>query len=333
MTGSRTGSWALTALATAALWGAQARPAAQGPTPPAPPAPPLVAAQKALPWAFPLAAPGVQREDDGQAKRLEGSSKSYTVPAINDPFAPPDWFPEEHPQMPPIVANGRRPDVRACAQCHLPTGLGHPESANLAALSSEYIVQQMIEFKDGRRKNAPIMSIIAKGMTDADFKASGDYFAKLPLKPWTRIEEASTVPKTWVGPGNMRFVSKEGGTEPIGQRIIELPENAEHAELRDPHSPFMAYVPVGSIKTGERLVNTGANKTVRCTLCHGADLRGLGPAPGIAARSPIYIVRQLYSFQHGLREGVWSGLMKEAVAKLTPEDMVAIAAYTASRQP
>jgi len=57
------------------------------------------------------------------------------------------------------------------------------------------------------------------------------------------------VPKTFVGAGNMRFASKESGMEPIGQRIIELPENAEHAELRDPHSSFMAYVPVGSMPT------------------------------------------------------------------------------------
>ena len=30
---------------------------------------------------------------------------------------------------------------------------------------------------------------------------------------------------------------------------------------------------------------------------------------------------------------MWSQLMKEAVAKLTAEDMVAIAAYTSSRKP
>jgi cytochrome c553 len=132
----------------------------------------------------------------------------------------------------------------------------------------------------------------------------------------------------------MRFVKVGGGTEPIGQRVIELPEDAEGAELRDPHSSFMAYVPPGSIKRGEALVTTGGgDRTVRCTACHGADLKGMGPVPGLAGRSPIYVVRQLYSFQHGLREGLWSPLMKEAVARLTVEDMVAIAAYTASRTP
>jgi cytochrome c553 len=323
----------LAAALLAALVAAPALTDAQAPAPAGPPASAMVMAQKTLPWAFNLAAPGQVREDDGKVKTLEGSAKEFTVPQINDPFAPPDWYPDEHPPMPPIVATGRRPDVRACAQCHMPHGLGHPESSGLAALPASYIRQQMEEFKDGSRKNSGIMTVIAKGLTEAELNASADYFASLPMKQWTRIVEADTVPKTYVGPGNMRFVSKEGGMEPIAGRIIELPENAEHAELRDPHSSFMAYVPPGSIKRGQQLVETGANKTVRCTLCHGAQLKGMGPVPSLAARSPIYIVRQLYSFQHGLRDGLWTDLMREAVARLTVDDMVAIAAYTASRQP
>lgn len=323
----------LVVLVLAALWTIPARTGAQAPTPAGPAAAALVAAQKQLPWAFPLAEPGARREDDGTVKTLSGAARGFTVPEINDPFAPPDWYPNEHPPMPEVVARGRKPDVRACGQCHMMHGLGHPESSSLAGLPASYILQQMEDFKTGARKNSALMSGMAKAMTDAELKASADYFASMPMQQWTRIVEANTVPKTYVGAGNMRFASKEGGTEPIGARIIELPENAEHAELRDPHSSFMAYVPVGSIKRGEVLVTTGASKTVRCTLCHGTDLRGVGPVPGLAARSPIYIVRQLYSFQHGLREGLWSDLMKEAVAKLTTEDMVAIAAYTASRKP
>ena len=327
--------WCLGVLASLVLAGAHtARTIAQQAQAPAVPAgATLVAAQKQLSWAFPLAEPGARREDDGTVKTLPGGVRGFTVPEINDPFAPPDWFPSEHPAMPAVVSHGRKPDVRACGQCHMMHGLGHPESSSLAGLPASYILQQMEDFKNLTRRNSGLMTVMAKAMTDAELKESAAYFASLPMQQWTRIVEAATVPKTFVGAGNMRFASKEGGMEPIGQRIIELPENAEHAELRDPHSSFMAYVPVGSIKKGAALVTTGANKTVRCTVCHGADLKGVGPVPGLAARSPIYIVRQLYSFQHGLREGVWSDLMKEAVAKLTLDDMVAIAAYTASQKP
>jgi cytochrome c553 len=130
------------------------------------------------------------------------------------------------------------------------------------------------------------------------------------------------------------FLRIEGdATEPIRQRIIETPVNTETTELlRDPRSGFIAYVPVGSIKKGEALVmKGGAGKTTQCTICHAADLQGLGPVPGLAGRSPSYLVRQLYDIQRGTRSGVWTNLMKPVVANLTTDDMLAIAAYLASR--
>jgi cytochrome c553 len=122
-----------------------------------------------------------------------------------------------------------------------------------------------------------------------------------------------------------------GDTEPIGTRIIEVPENPEGTELlRDPRSGFVAYVPVGSVKKGETLVRTGVGKTTQCAVCHGADLQGLGPVPGIAGRSPSYPVRQLLDTQQAARHGIWADLMKPVVAKLTTEEMLSIAAYSAS---
>jgi cytochrome c553 len=131
------------------------------------------------------------------------------------------------------------------------------------------------------------------------------------------------------------YLRLEGNeTEPIGMRIIETPENAEHTEvLRNPRSGFIAYVPKGSIAKGEALVNGGGGKTTACAVCHGAELAGLGPVPGLAGRSPSYMVRQMYDIQSGARRGTWSDLMKPVVANLTDDDMLAIAAYTASRKP
>ena len=122
--------------------------------------------------------------------------------------------------------------------------------------------------------------------------------------------------------------------EPIGNRIIETPEDTEATEaLRNPRSGFFAYVPMGSLKKGEALVVNGAGKTTACAVCHGADLRGMGPVPGLAGRSPSYLVRQMYDMQQGARKGHWTELMKPVVAKLTEEDLVSIAAYTASQKP
>jgi cytochrome c553 len=60
---------------------------------------------------------------------------------------------------------------------------------------------------------------------------------------------------------------------------------------------------------------------------------GMGPIPGLAGRSPSYLVRQLYDMQHGLRTGEWASLMLPVVSKLTTDDMLAIAAYLASLDP
>ena len=112
-----------------------------------------------------------------------------------------------------------------------------------------------------------------------------------------------------------------------------MPEDRERTELRDSQSPFVAYVPVGSIKKGEALAKTGGGKTVQCTICHGSDLRGIGPVPPIAGRSAIYTFRQLYDFKDGARHGAWSAMMKPVVQNLTLDDMIAIVAYTSSRMP
>ena len=70
-----------------------------------------------------------------------------------------------------------------------------------------------------------------------------------------------------------------------------------------------------------------------CAACHGADLKGLGPVPALAGRSPSYLMRQMFDMQQGFRKGTWTDLMKPVVANLTTEDMMNIVAYTASQMP
>src|SRR5438445_3161838 len=181
--------------------------------------------------------------------------------------------------------------------------------------------------------NTNRMISFAKNMTDDEIKQAAQYFGAIKWSPWIRVVEADTVPKTRIAGG--MFLVEEGaqaGKEPIGLRVIETPEKTEDTEmLRNSHSGFIAYVPPGSIKKGEALVTNGAGKTTQCAVCHGANLQGLGPVPGIAGRSPSYLVRQLYDMQVGSRKGEWTDLMKPVVAKLTAEDMINIVAYTASR--
>ena len=280
-----------------------------------------------------------QPAPDPTPQHVPGSNLTFTLAEIRNAFGPADWFPGDHPTMPPAVARGRMPDERACALCHYPNGKGRPENAAVAGLPYSYIVQQLADFKndkrhsaDPRKNNTNIMIAIAKAMNDEEIKDTAEYFSSMKWTPWIKVVESTTVPKTRLAAG--MYVGLEGTeTEPLGQRIIEMPENAERTEtLRDPHSAFIAYVPVGSVKKGEAMVTTGG-KTTQCAVCHGPDLKGLGPVPGIAGRSPSYTARQLYDMQAGTRKGLWTDLMKPVVAKLTEEDMLVIAAYTASLAP
>jgi cytochrome c553 len=125
-----------------------------------------------------------------------------------------------------------------------------------------------------------------------------------------------------------------GENEPIGNRVIEMPEDVSRTELRDSRSGFVAYVPPGSLSRGAWLATTGGEgKTVACGVCHGTDLKGVGPVPALAGRSPSYLFRQLYDIKHGTRYGAWTSLMQPVVVSLNEEEMVALAGYAASRAP
>jgi cytochrome c553 len=178
------------------------------------------------------------------------------------------------------------------------------------------------------------MDGFAKAMTDEEIQQAAEWFASLPRRQFNRVVEAAMVPRTFVGQGRMRFIDpKQTGMEPIGDRIITLPENQELARLRDPRSGFVSYVPPGSLAQGKALVETGGGKSVACTICHGADLKGLGNVPRLAGVHPIYIARQLYHFKEGSRKGADAAQMQKPTAQLNDRDIINIAAYVASLNP
>jgi cytochrome c553 len=211
----------------------------------------------------------------------------------------------------------------------------------VSGLPVSYFIQTMNDFRNGNRKSADsrkantnAMITIAKALTPEEIKAAAEYFGAMPWTPWVRVVETSTVPKM-ESRGGIWIPLEGAAKEPIGVRIMETPENPERTEiLRDPRSSFIAYVPPGSLKKGEALVKTGGNgRTEACGVCHGNDLMGLGPVPGIAGRSPSYLARQMFDMQSGARHGEWTDLMKPVVTKLTEEDLVDISAYVASVSP
>lgn len=291
-------------------------------------------------WAYVVNPPSLKpAPDDGIPRSVPGSDRRFTLTQIRDVAHAPDWHPGDHAAMPSPVAHGPRPGVLACGYCHLPNGLGRPENSSLAGLPVDYIVRQVAEFKSGARRSSELRSLpvnfmvsTAKGALDDEVRAAAEYFSALPLTPWIRVVESGTVPVPTIT-GWMLAPADPPAMEPIGQRIVEMPEDLERTELRDARSGFVAYVPPGSIERGRALAAGQSKGLAACSVCHGAGLRGLGPVPGLAGRSPSYVVRQLHDMRNGTRDGLWAALMKPVVSVLTPDDILDLAAYTASLAP
>jgi len=299
----------------------------------------LCGAQTPPEWAYPVNPPGFKpRPDDGAPRRVPESSASYTLTQLRDRFISPVWHPEEHPPQPEIVARGRKPDVYACGFCHRADGPGGPENANLMGLPAKYIAQQMADFKSGARRtavpgrNTDLMISLARAANDAEVGAAAAYFSAIKARAVIRVVETESVPRTYITGWHFALMGN-GEHEALGSRIIEVPEVFERFESRDTHARFIAYVPPGSVKKGEALATSGLGKTVACGSCHGPGLVGTADIPGIAGRSPTYLVRQLYEFKHGMRAGPQSAPMKPTVENLAVEEMIALAAYAASLPP
>lgn len=296
-------------------------------------------------WLFPIDPksihpnPNPPKLDDVEPLSIPESTEKFTAARINDLFDPPDWHPADHPPMPDIVAKGRKPDVFACAYCHLPTGGGRPENAALAGLPEAYIKEQLEDMRmDRRRALGPeawkpgyAMIKIAKALTDEEIADAAKYFAQLALKRRVWLIDGIRIPRA--EPEN--WIYKEvDGTEDLGDRLLEVTQDMERHERRDDRLQYTAYVTAGALVRGKAIVTKNeGNKTVICSTCHLANLKGSDKVPPIAGRTPTYLLRQLIAFRNGTRANEASAQMNPVVEKLTLADMEDVVAYVSSLYP
>ncbi len=289
--------------------------------------------------------PGETTEEANKVWSFPGSDFMFTRLDLRAPdLTRSDWFPGDHPPMPDIMKIGPKSLGVAgwsCGLCHLPNGKGRPENAPPAGQPVAYTMQQLRDFADGlrytsdpRKSNTHTMIRLTKAMTEEEMLESAEYFAAIPWTPWMRVIETDLVPEMHLDEGEMYEAVGVERTVPIAGRIIESPENELYANyLRNARSGWNVYVPRGSLAKGRELVTTGGGKTVACGVCHGPDLMGLGSMPGIAGRSPSYMMRQLWDMRQGTRKGPQAALMMPVIARLTVEDMTNVVAYLASLMP
>ncbi len=69
-----------------------------------------------------------------------------------------------------------------CVACHGANGVSAtPMYPNLAGQKEQYLAKQMKAFRDGQRQD-PVMSAMAKPLTDDDVANLAAYFSSLPCK-------------------------------------------------------------------------------------------------------------------------------------------------------
>ena len=296
-------------------------------------------------WAFPsLPAefPSAVRATDTTRRSLAHSSRSFTGRQIGDLINPVDWRPEAHPPAPDIVLHAR-PEVKyACGLCHLPDGQGRSENATVAGLPEEYIRRQIDDIRSGKRAPAAEFSAstrmrdVAIAATDAEIAAAARYFSSIRPRKQYLVVEATAVPRTYQA-GGLYALRPGGETETLGDRMMEVSDNIEHHEMRDPNETFTVYVQPGTLAKGRALAVTARlGSPTRCATCHGTDLRGGKTgvvAPPIAGKSPLFLLRQLIGFRTKARNGATSAPMQIVTQKLSLEQMISAAAYAGSRAP
>jgi len=90
-------------------------------------------------------------------------------------------------------ADAMKGKVEPCFVCHGPGGNSSaPQYPSLAGQQPLYIQLQLIQFREGRRKD-PQMSPMAVGLTDAEAKALGEYFAAQAPKAPAEARQADSI--------------------------------------------------------------------------------------------------------------------------------------------
>ncbi len=279
------------------------------------------AAENGLQWAYPVEPPpGASNADAAApARRINPIEIAITYAGL--------------PKMPDVVAHGK---PLPCLQCHLANGGSHPESAAIAGLPVNYIIEQVHAFRDGERKDVRTgrMVLAAKALSEEELKEAAAYYAAIgpDRQKWLKTVVGTEVPKgpAPFGGGGFRYHAADGGMEPLPPgMIVEVADNDDLVRARDQiNGGFVQYVRPEDMALGEKVAADG-----KCGACHGADFKGKGEVPRLAGQHSVYMVRQLKDIQTGARKDKNAAVMKPIADKLSDAEIVAVAGYLGSRNP
>lgn len=183
----------------------------------------------------------------------------------------------------PLPPDTMKERVRGCASCHGENGRGtnNVYFPRLAGKPAGYLYNQLIAFREGRRKYAPMNYLLAY-LPDEYLKKMAEYYAE-QREPY------------------------ENPAPPTASQVV--------------------------LKHGRELVTKGApNRAIpACVNCHGNYLSGREPGiPALIGLRPDYISAQLGAWRYGTRTAIEPDCMQLIAARMTEEDVAAVAAWLAA---
>lgn len=271
-------------------------------------------------WLYPQAM-GVEGPALNGPISVPGSRITVDAAVLHDRAQAVNWFPHDQPPPPTRVLKAKTGEF-ACAYCHMPNGIGHPQNISISGLPVDYVIAQFAAFRSGQRKAAQpgyipngSMARVAGQVGEAEVAELAAYYSRLPYRSLIRVREAAMVPK--VRAAGLVWERAPGPPEPIAGRIVELMDKPDDSIRHNPRGRITAFVPPGSIARGRRIASE-----LGCMACHAEQLGGWGPG-----RSPSYIVRQLLAFRNRARTDPGAEIMTPVADQLDLDQMVAVAAW------
>jgi len=115
--------------------------------------------------------------------------------------------------------------------------------------------------------------------------------------------------------------------------LLEMAQYFSSLEVPYP-APLPGTAPAALLRRGEQLVMHGDSdrKAPACVQCHGQAMTGAAPnIPGLLGLPRDYLNAQLGAWKAGQRRAHAPDCMKEVVARLSPEDINAVASWVAAQ--
>jgi len=186
--------------------------------------------------------------------------------------------------------NAGKEKSASCASCHGDDGNSMVATfPKLAQQHSSYLAQQLHAFKDGTR-NDPMMSPMAKSLSDEDIADISAYYA----------------------------------TQKVAENALPVLPPADE----DENPSGKKYDIQGLIAQGSNLYRNGnlQSEVSACIACHGPFGEGNKPAsfPALKSQHADYLIKALTDFKSGARSNNPENIMHMIAKKMTDEEIKAV---------